>query len=551
MPSKSQTGELVALARARFGELSAAEEKLLRGAPKGEGAICGPNLDPEDAANDPAKAEDWGADREIRASLIRWMCVDPAAREQIDPRGIQAFGAKIVEKLDLIDIAVPFRLALVRCRLTDDAKLHLSNLIELNLEGTWVGSLDAERIQVKGSVFFDNLFRAEGEVRLLGAEIGGNLHCSDGLFAGPSETALNGECMQIKGSVFLDDHFRAKGEVRLLGAQIGSNLECNGGLFLNPSEMALVCDGTSVNGDVFLGNSFRAEGEVRLPSASIKGNVDCSGGEINGKLIAQGLSVGGALIWREIAKPSEVSVNLMNATVGALADDVESWPPPGGLVLDGFSYGRISAGPKNASERLKWLARQQPFAPQPYRQLAKFLREEGDDAGARWVLFEMERLRRQKEDRDWLDRASTVILKATIGFGHYPLWSILWLLAITFLWTVLFAGGFAVGSIAPADKDAYGPFKQQSELPPHYERFQPFVYAVEHSIPLVKLGQADRWQPDPNPKWQCSPTQNLTRHVCWILSPVVLRFLQRIQIGLGWFFTTMFVAGVTGIVRKD
>src|SRR5271157_6147452 len=81
--------DLEVLAQARFGELSQAELKLLSAAPKGEAAFCGPSGKDDDPANDPAKADEWGSDREIRADLIRWLCVDRDAASAVDPRGIQ------------------------------------------------------------------------------------------------------------------------------------------------------------------------------------------------------------------------------------------------------------------------------------------------------------------------------------------------------------------------------------------------------------------------------------------------------------------------------
>jgi sRNA-binding regulator protein Hfq len=644
----AQADDLVAHARACFGDLSAAETKLFETAPKGEFVVCGPNNNWNDPANYPANVGEWGADREIRAELIRWLCVDHTARERVDPKGIQAYGARVVGKLDLSYITIPFGLALRRCRLMEDTELYSADLVQLDLQGSWVLSFNADHINVKsgvflrngfraegevrlagaqlghldcdnsvftnpskvalhadginvkgdvflrngfraegevrlpgakiegdlgceggvfanaskvalradgisvnGSIFFWKGFRAEGEVRLLGAHIGSVLGCENGVFANPSKDALSADRLSAKGGVFLNDGFRAEGEVRLVWAEIEGGFDCQKSVFTNPSKVALNADGISVKGDVFLRNGFRAEGEVRLPGAKIEGDLDCASGTINGELIAQGLSVSGVLFWREMANLEQTRVNLRNASVGALSDVVENWPPAGRLVLDGFTYARISGGQKDARTRLEWLGRQESFVPQPYRQLAKVLREEGDDTGARRVLFDMERLRRQEEDRGRLARLWSGILQLTIGFGYYPGRSLLWLLWLTVLSTGLTWGGYAVGSIAPSDKEAYGTFKQSSQLPPHYERFHASVYALENSFPLVKLGQAERWQPDPNSQWQCSSPKRFARRLCWALSPALLRQFRWGQICLGWFFTTMFVAGVTGIVHKD
>ena len=48
-----------------------------------------------------------GAERHVRASLIRWMCVDPDAVKLIDPKGIRVMGARITGGLNLAHVRVP------------------------------------------------------------------------------------------------------------------------------------------------------------------------------------------------------------------------------------------------------------------------------------------------------------------------------------------------------------------------------------------------------------------------------------------------------------
>src|SRR5215469_1592021 len=109
-------GSIEQLVRARFGNLSAAELKLVRAAPNGEIAYCGPSHDDNDPHNDPGKADQWGPERQIRAELIRWLCLDRRARDRVD-QGIFVHAAKIVGGLNLSFVTVVFPLQLWRCAL--------------------------------------------------------------------------------------------------------------------------------------------------------------------------------------------------------------------------------------------------------------------------------------------------------------------------------------------------------------------------------------------------------------------------------------------------
>lgn len=557
--------DLDTLARARFGGLSQAEVRLLAAIPNGQFAVCGPNMSDADPANDPANSGTWASDRDIRADLIRWLCVDRIARELVDPMGIQAYGARMPGAIDLSGVTVPFGLALRRCRLMDRASLYSAEIPALDLQGTWLHSLFADTVTVKGNVLLRSGFHTEGEVRLLGARIGGNLDCSNAALVNPPRPnvsgtgiALNADGIDVTGNIFLNRNFRAEGQVRLVAARIGMTLDCSNGAVENHAQadvpgsgIALNADRVVVKGTVFLNNGFRATGEVRLLGGQVEGQLACTGGSIDGALTAEAATVKRGLFWTDVVNPERTTLNLKDASVGALFDDIKSWPPPGNLFLDGFLYERISSGPRDARNRLEWLARQRPFTPQPYRRLAKVLRDEGDDVGARLVLFEMEKRRRQQKDRGQLARVWTGILKLTIGFGYYPGRALLWSIGLTVVGCLLFWGGYTVGSMAPTDKDAYGTFRLRGQLPPQYERFNALIYSFEGSVPLIKLGQVDRWQPDPNPRWECQPAISAYQPLCRVVSPTSLRSFRWIQTCLGWFFATMGVAGVTGIIRKE
>jgi hypothetical protein len=440
--------------------------------------------------------------------------------------------------LDLSFVCVPFPLGLCRCRFTDHASLISTDLPALILAGSRVLSVTADGANVKGSVFLTDDFKAEGTVRLFGAQIGGDLDCSGGTFKNPGKDALGFHNAKVGGGTYLRRGLSAEGAVGLLGAQIGRNLDCSGGTLKNPGKHALSADGANVKGGVFLSDGFSAEGTVRLPRAQIEGFLNCSGGRFS-EMNAETAAIAGPLFWRSVQAAETTRLDLINASAGSLVDDEKSWPGTGKLFLDGFVYGHISGkSPRDAKTRLKWLERQEPFTPKPYRQLAKVLRETGDDRGARKVLFEMERRRRQAEDRSWYARLGGCLLRLTIGYGIYPLRAIIGLVLLTALGWGLFRYGYFSGAMAPTDKEAYYFFRDHGWTPNYCQRFTASVYSLENSLPLVNLDQKDHWTPDPNPQ--------VSR---WM--PGFLRWFRWGQVLVGWLLATLFVAGVTGVVRKE
>ena len=667
-----RTDDLKTLAHARFGDLTEAEVKLLRAAPKGEWAWCAPSRDNSDPENDPSKADNWGHDREIRAGLIRWLCVDRQTAQMVDPHGIQVHAAKITGNVDFSFVTVPFPLGLFRCRLTDDAYLMHALIPALYLVGSWTRALTADGLRVAGNVFLGEQFTAdgpvrlsgaqlggnlecegavlknpaikyrpasgaalhadgikvngdvilrqgllaEGEVRLLGAQISGDVDCSGGTFKNAGGTALNADGAYVKGNVFLSQGLTAEGGVRLAGAQIGGDLDCSGSTFKNPADDSISDGGRSINADgvrvagsIFLRQGFTSEGEVRLSGARVCGNLECQratfenvggvplnaddaivrgnvflsegfiaegkvrlmGAQVGGdlacrggrftELTAQGATITGNFFYLGIPEPRGRKLNLTNASAGAIADDQASWPKKGNLRLDGFTYLRFSKGPRDANSRLNWLSRQHPFTPQPYRQLANVLHEAGDERGAHEVLYEMERLRREQEDRRWYEHLWSWLLRWTIGYGHKTWRALVCLLGLAAMGFVLSGLGYLGGTMAPSQQEAFATFNKTGATPAYYPRFNAAVYSLEHSFPFIDLGERDHWAPAPGGsgrtpvlvwpafRWM-QGFQVGGVHPFRLNAPGFLRFWLWSQIAAGWILATLFVAGLTGIVKS-
>src|SRR5271157_624309 len=197
----AQGGGLKRLAQAKFGNLVHAESLLLDKVTSGDLAMCGPNYSDKD--NDPKDADHWEPDRRIRAEPVAWLCTNEQARRQVHPRGIQVYGADISDSLDLSFVNIPFQLAFRHCRLKEDINLLRADVSQLDLRGSLVQGISADGLIVKNQVFLSDGFAARGEVRLLEAQIGGDLACVGGTFTNKGGYALAADGINVQGSVFL------------------------------------------------------------------------------------------------------------------------------------------------------------------------------------------------------------------------------------------------------------------------------------------------------------------------------------------------------------
>ena len=195
-------------------------------------------------------------------------------------------------------------------------------------------ALDADRLRVGGNVFLNRIstndkmtsnadaFRANGEVRLLGARIDGQLNCSGGRFKNPGKIALLASSAQIGGSVFLSDGFLATGQVRLLSARIGGQLRCSKGRFNCPGDVALSASSAHITGSVSMTNKFHATGEVRLMRTRIGGQLNCTGGRFDnpeGTALNLQTAQANLLMLRNLAFGTAGRFDLVGAKISILA----------------------------------------------------------------------------------------------------------------------------------------------------------------------------------------------------------------------------------------
>jgi len=530
--SAERKPSLLELAQDRFDELTPAEKLMFENAEQGQFAVCGFHYGyttgPDGIIRPPV----------IDADRIRWLCTDAEAKERVTHKGIQVWAARIEGKLDLIFARIPFPLAFFDCAFTAPIILMHAEMRALNLNGSHTKSISADGVKVDGSVFLSDGFSAIGEVRLLGASIGGDLSCTKATFSNPKRNegdtgyCLSADGVKVEGSVFLSDGFSADGEVCLVGASIGVNLDCTNGTFSNPGGRCLSADGVTVEGGVFLSDGFEADGRVSFVAAEVKRHFQ----------------------WRGVASPQKATMDLRSAKLGTLFDDEQSWPSQNNLYLHGLVYDEIAQdAPLDARTRIQWLRRQPTeqdgkpsFTPQPYEQLAKVLKNQGHEQDAKDVLVAKNEDPAFREGMPWWREEWYRLYGATTGYGHRPLKAWMWFLLFLALGWVSFGVGSSCGLITASRVRPY-PVNDDSkwrDVAEDYPKFNFIIYSIDTFVPIMNLHQEDYWLPNPN--------KGVFAHICSVpvSSGGFLRLYLWFHIFVGWVMTTLFVVGLTGLIRS-
>ncbi len=334
--------------------------------------------------------------------------------------------------------------------------------------------------------------------------------------------ALTADGIKVTGGVFMRNEldadvvknkFVAEGEVRLLGATIGGNLDADGGTFRNPNPKgyALNADRIKVTRRRLSADIFVAEGEVRLHGAEVTGQLEVADAWLDA-LDLDSAHVTGPFVWRNIHKDRhpdfpdtewKPSLDLTDATVGPLADQPASWPEKEELRLDGFVYDRIAAVPDakvliDAKARLDWLHRQPDelgYLPQPYEQLIAVMRQMGYEDQVAEVGIAKQKDLRKRGDLGWLGWIRNWFLYLVVGYGYRAWQAFIWLLVLVVVGSCVFSYAHSANVLVPSDKDAYTEYEKSKmeKLPPYYPDFHAPFYSLDVVLPF-DLGQKSNWR---------------------------------------------------------
>jgi cytoskeletal protein CcmA (bactofilin family) len=436
--------------------------------------------------------------------------------------------------------------------------------------------LNADGAKIGGSIFFRDGFKAEGEVSLIGATIGGDIDLGSAEFVTPGNDAISADRAKIGGDVMFDDGCTAAGAVRFLGAMIGGDLECDDAVFSNPGDDAFNAVGAKIEGSI----AFRDKLDV-------KGCVNLSNTEVSRALELQGFTLS-----------AKATLDLRSAKVGTIRDDRARWKRTANLLLDGFSYERfqvegtlkaadwitrchrqgrerqkpllhratkqilavllrteqwlMSAAVRKKCLRRKERVRQKQFRPQPYEQLAAVLRKMGHEREARRLMIAKNRDRARStrflhQGWWWYN-----FFGRFIGYGYAPWRAFAISLALILIGFGLFQSGYRHGLVLPAKEGAYVKNSDKGiEIPmdgrkvsKDYPAFNAFVYSLESFTPLLKLDQTANWAPNTN----SPPLVSIGSFS--VHAGGLLRSYLYCHIVAGWLLTSLWVGAVTGLVKS-
>jgi hypothetical protein len=157
-------------------------------------------------------------------------------------------------------------------------------------------AIQADRLVIAGALLAYRL-RAEGEVRLPGMRVGGNVNFSGATLTNPTSFALDGNGVHVGGSLLCEvdtyggsaqhQPFSARGVLHLPGARVDGNINFRGAKLTGRKRVrveadgdpyedpwpALVADRLRVDGDVELSDDLSATGTLRMINARIGGTL--------------------------------------------------------------------------------------------------------------------------------------------------------------------------------------------------------------------------------------------------------------------------------------
>ena len=193
------------------------------------------------------------------------------------------------------------------------------------------------------------------------------------------------------------------------------------------------------------------------------------------------------------------------------------------------------------------------FKPQPYLHLAKLYRTTGYQSAATRVLVRLERNQTRYSDFGLLLTLWHWMLDLGIKYGHSPSRPIVILLIWSMFSTVCFQNAYNDRRIV-ALRDTVKTGATTGPAP----TFNSFIYALDTLLPIVDLGQKKTWTVEPLSKTGAHATVTRPLSLYGSFYSILQQWpdwgaplLLILNTFFGWLMTTLFVVGVTGLMRPN
>ncbi|MEV0403291.1 hypothetical protein [Actinoallomurus sp. NPDC050550] len=445
--------------------------------------------------------------RTIRAEVISALLLGACEPKPGHVPAVRLRGARINGMLNVSGGEVGCELRLERCLLEKAPDFSNARARQMRLNACRLPGFDGGGLQTEGYLSLSESL-IEGEVRLMRASLSGGFRMNDVRLSNPGGHALSAGGLTVDAGAFIRNS-DITGGMRLTGARM------TGGFFLygttlRDQDCVLDGDNMIVQDRMECSAGFTAEGPVRLRGARIDGTLSFDQGALRAP-DRRALHLSHANVKELILIPREPiqgEVTLGYSRIDVILDRPDVWPER--LRLNGLVYETLRGEPEEG-QRLDWISRDpHGFRPQPYEQLASWLRRIGRDDLARKCQLAKQRARRRQLGR--ISRAWSVLLDWTVGYGYRPWIAAVWLIVLVAVGTVVFS------------VDHPRTIKQPDERP----HFHALIYTLDLMLPIETFGQRSAWDPIGWSRW-----------LAWTLT------------GTGWILATALISGVARVLRPS
>ncbi|MGB6454912.1 MAG: hypothetical protein WBH47_10535 [Streptosporangiaceae bacterium] len=222
--------------------------------------------------------------------------------------------------LDVAGLTVPFPLHFELCEFETAPVTEGSDLFDLVLNRSLLPGLLANGMRLRrdldlsgstvaGAHWTSASTSKRSAIWLCESQIGGRLLCIDATLDGQGGRCLQADQIQVGGAVRMIHRFTSRGEIRLIGARIGGSLDLDGAHLESVDGPAIDLDGSVIGGSVFLIDAPDGRNPI------VRGRIDAGSARVEGRFLIRNATLDAGA-----AVPTALSVYARLSTAGAAID---------------------------------------------------------------------------------------------------------------------------------------------------------------------------------------------------------------------------------------